>query len=275
MVEDVLAGGEDREHRRRHAGDLAHEGGRARAHLDAELGFEAVAVEEERLPAVVVGDLDLVLGDVLEVRELLALLEQPLGLLADDLPVALDVRHPVEALEREEGGVADERAPPDETLDRREDPFADRDRQLDGALPRRLGHARLLSWLARPAHRPRSAAHPSETVGRASPGLNPRSGGYFPRSRPGGTRVRGARDRGTEGVVRGRKGAARARSRGGRRERGRTSRRPRSCLTDDLTRESQAIRGRRKRGVLRTRATEDEEARRLSCVRSGGLAQRG
>jgi len=40
-----------------------------RGHISTpSLALEAVAVEEERLPAVVVGDLDLVLGDVLEVR---------------------------------------------------------------------------------------------------------------------------------------------------------------------------------------------------------------
>ena len=94
MVEDVLARGEDREHRRRHAGDLAHQRGRPRAHLDAELRLEAVAVEEVRLPAVVVGDLDLVLGDVLEVRQRVAILEHMAQLVADDLPVVLDVLDP-------------------------------------------------------------------------------------------------------------------------------------------------------------------------------------
>ena len=46
---------------------------------------------------------------------------------------------PGEALEREERRVADERAPADETLDRREHAFAGGDRQLDGTLPRGLG----------------------------------------------------------------------------------------------------------------------------------------
>ena len=82
MVEDVLARGEDREHRRRHPRDLAHHLGRPGAHLDAELRLEAVAVEEERLPAVVVGDLDLILRDLLEVGQRLAVLEHALELAA-------------------------------------------------------------------------------------------------------------------------------------------------------------------------------------------------
>ena len=123
VVEDVLARGEDREHRRRHPRDLPHQRGRPRAHLDAELGLEAVAVEEERLPAVVVGDLDLVLGDVLEVGQRLTVLEHALELLADRLPVGLDSRDPGEAVDREEGRLAHQRALPDEPLDRRERPF--------------------------------------------------------------------------------------------------------------------------------------------------------
>ncbi len=106
-------------------GIFAHQRRRPRAHLHAELRLEAIAKDEERLPAVVVGDLDLVLRDVLEVGQLGLVLEQPLGLLADDRPVLLDV--PTQGKRSSGKKVAsptsERRA--DEALDRGEHPFAD------------------------------------------------------------------------------------------------------------------------------------------------------
>jgi hypothetical protein len=128
VIEDVLARRQNRDHRGRHPRDLAHQRGGSRAHLHAELRLEAVAVEEQRLPAVIVCDLDLIGGDVLEVRQRRLMLEQALDLLTDDVRVLFDVRDPGEALELEERRVTDERASPDEPLDRRQHAFAERDR---------------------------------------------------------------------------------------------------------------------------------------------------
>ena len=61
------------------------------------LALEAVAVEEVRLPPVVVGERRLVGGDVLEVGQVGVVREHVVELAADDLPVGLEVVHPREA----------------------------------------------------------------------------------------------------------------------------------------------------------------------------------
>ena len=154
-----MRGDEDREHRGRHPRRALHQGGRARAHAGPEVGLEAVAVQEVGLPAVVVGDLDLVLGDVLEVRQRVAVLEDAVELLADHVPVALDPCDPEEQLGIEEGRVAYERAPPDEALDRRQDLFAPGDGATGRSSPRASCGPRGRSYERGPAGARLAQAH--------------------------------------------------------------------------------------------------------------------
>ena len=81
---DALVGRQDREHRRRHARGSRASSRAVSGHRSTLLPRgEAVAVEEERLPAVVLGDLVLVGGDVLEVRQVSWYCEHRVELRAD------------------------------------------------------------------------------------------------------------------------------------------------------------------------------------------------
>ncbi len=139
---DALAGGEDREHRGQHPRHALDQGRGLRAERSAELRAVAVAVEEERLPAVIIGQRALVGGDLLEARQLLASAQQPLELGAHQRSATLKLSDPAEAGGLEEGRLAAERAAPEMALDRRQQPFAGADRERRQALAQEPSRAR-------------------------------------------------------------------------------------------------------------------------------------
>ena len=134
---DALARGEDREHRGRHPGDLPEQPGRLRAPLDVVPRREAVPVEEERLPAVVVGDLVLVGRDVLEVRELVLVPQDLFELTSDRGSSGFHVGDPGEGVRVEERVVSDERVTPEVSVEPADEPLTDTVRRVDEPLTER------------------------------------------------------------------------------------------------------------------------------------------
>ena len=92
MRRQVLARLQDREHRRDQAGDFLADAPRLRALPDIVVGVEAVAAQEERLPAAVLADGGDVGGDLVEAGQVVLAGEHPVELGADRAPFALDLR---------------------------------------------------------------------------------------------------------------------------------------------------------------------------------------
>jgi hypothetical protein len=141
MRREVLPRREDREERGLHSGDLPTELRRLRAARDVRLRGEPVAVEEERLPAVVGRHRRLVDRDVLEVRQVRLVLEHGVELGPDLLPARLESRRPDELIDLEEWLVADQRRAPEPALERLQGSLAERDRELNDAISE-PGHGR-------------------------------------------------------------------------------------------------------------------------------------
>src|SRR5262249_30199755 len=113
MGRQLLAGGEDREERGLHAGHAPEKPGRLRTTAAIRHRLDAAGIEEERLPAVVLREVLLVLRDILEIRHVRGVGKERIELVADLAPVAFDGRDPGKILDVEELVVAERRGPPE------------------------------------------------------------------------------------------------------------------------------------------------------------------
>ncbi len=136
---DPLVRSEDREHRGGHARDALEQPIGLRAAFDVPARGEAVAVEEEGLPAVVVGDLVLVGGDVLKIGQSVRVAKHLLELGADRGGTGFELGHPRELDRVEERVVADHRVAAEVTVEPADEALADAVRHVDEALTQRLG----------------------------------------------------------------------------------------------------------------------------------------
>ncbi len=89
---DLLVGHENGEEGGVEAGDALNQAGGFGALFAVAIGSHAVSVEEVGLPAIVIGDIILVAGDVLEVGELIDFFEQDIEFLLYQSPLGFDAR---------------------------------------------------------------------------------------------------------------------------------------------------------------------------------------
>src|ERR1700730_6658326 len=106
MPGQPLVRGKDREHGGLHARDLLQELRRLRAALAILEGLQAEGIKKERLPAVVLGEMTLIVGKVLKIRQMLGVGHERVELGAHLPPVGLDLGHPGEVAVIEKGAVA-------------------------------------------------------------------------------------------------------------------------------------------------------------------------
>src|SRR5260221_3620715 len=111
MRGDVFPRRQDGEERGLHSGNGLHQARRLRAAVAVLLHLDPIAVEEIRLPAIIVRDRSLVTRNVLEIRKSIPVLQYTVQLTPDARPVCFQRSNPAELVRLEEGGIPDKRPP--------------------------------------------------------------------------------------------------------------------------------------------------------------------